>query len=55
MLHKEWQTGDRESDWGMISSVTKICWKEVNRVRKGEEGKEEKVKDMLMAKFCAMA
>ena len=25
-LQKEWRTGDGESDWGMISRVTKRCF-----------------------------
>ena len=25
-LQKEWRTGDEESDWGMISRVTKRCF-----------------------------
>ena len=44
---KEWRTGDGESDWGMISRVTKkMFWKEVKRVRKGEQAREEMVKDV---------
>ena len=33
----------------------KMFGKEVKRVRKGEQAKEETVKDMLMVKYCAMA
>ena len=43
---KERRTGDGESDWGMISRVKKIFWKEVKRVRKGEQAREEMVKDV---------
>ena len=36
-----------ESDWGMISRVTKnMFWREVKRVRKGEQAREEMVKDV---------
>ena len=34
---KRMRTGDGESDWGMISRVTKkMFWKEVKRMRNGE-------------------
>ena len=35
----EWQTGDGESVWGMIQGQEKMFWKNVRRVRKGEQGK----------------
>ena len=44
---KRMATGDGESDWGMISRVTKkMFWKEVKRVKKGEQAREEMVKDV---------
>ena len=44
--YEEWLTGDGESDWGIISRVTKKLWKEVKRVRKGEQARKEMVKDV---------
>ena len=43
------QAAKRMADrrWGMISRVTKkMFWKEVKRVRKGEQEREEMVKDV---------
>ena len=37
---KEWRIGDGESDWGIISRVIKMFWKEVKRVRKGEQARD---------------
>ena len=46
-LKKEWRTGDGESDWGMIfEGNKKMFWKEVKRVRKGEQARDEMVKDV---------
>ena len=40
--------GDGESDWVMILRVTikKMFWKEVKLVRKGEQARDELVKDV---------
>ena len=46
-LQKEWLTGDGESDWGIIfEGNKKMFWKEVKRVSKGEQAREEMVKDV---------
>ena len=46
---KEFRTGDGQSDWGMISRITnfkKMFWKEVKRVRHGDQAIDERVKDI---------
>ena len=45
-MQKEGLTGDGESDWGMISRVTKICFGQVKRVRKSEHTRDEMVMDV---------
>ena len=46
-VEKEWRTDDGKSDWRMISRVTqKMFWNEEKRVRKGEQARDEMVKDV---------
>ena len=41
-MRKEWQIGDGESDWGIIiEGNTKKFWKEVKRVKKREQARDE--------------
>ena len=52
-LQKEWRTGDVESNQGMILRETKkMFWKEVKLVRKGEQAREEIVKDVNGQILC---
>ena len=45
-MQKEWRTGDGESDWGMISRVTKICFGSGNASGKSEQARDEMVKNV---------
>ena len=46
-MQKEWRTGNEESDLGNdFEGNKKMFWKEVKRVRKGEQTREEMVKDI---------